>query len=365
MAEVTVRDITDAIARQAPWSKAAGWDPVGLQLGDSGAAVRRVAVCHEVTEAVVAAVEADPVDLVVAYHPLLFKPTVRLVAGRSPAGRAYRLVRAGVALAIAHTNFDVASGGVADQLADALHLEETTGFGPVSTADSVKIVTFVPTADVERVAAALAAAGGGHIGNYRSCSFRSDGIGAFEPASWASPAAGRPGAMNHEPEVRLEMVAPRGSEPALVAALLANHPYEEPAYDIYDRRGNDGMVGRVGRVTPGTTVRALAQLAATVLGGTVRLSWAGDAPGLVAVVPGSGAGYIGEAIAAGAGVLVTGDVGHHDARRALDAGLSVIDPGHARTERPGVAALLNLVTSAAPEAVDLTAIDPSPWEGVQ
>ena len=62
---------------------------------------------------------------------------------------------------------------------------------------------------------------------------------------------------------------------------------------------------------------------------------------------------------------MTGDVRHHEARRAIDLGLSIIDPGHARTERPGVGALLTLVQGTGLEVVDLTGIDPSPWEGVQ
>lgn len=365
MPDVTVGDVLDAIGRSAPWSKAAGWDPVGLQLGDRTAPARRVAVCHEVTPAVVASVEGGQIDLLVAYHPLLFRPTTRLTAGRSPSGRAYRLVRSGVALAVAHTNFDVAPGGVADALAAAIGLEDTTGFGPVAGEESIKVVTFVPAGDVARVTDAMGAAGAGRIGNYRSCFFRADGVGTFEAASWASPTAGTAGARNDEPETRVEMIAPRAAEAAVVAALVAHHPYEEPAYDVYDRRGNDSMIGRIGRPPGGTTVRSFAQLVGSALGDVVRLSWASDEMGLVAVVPGSGAGFIEAAAAAGAGVLVTGDVGHHDARRAVDAGVTVIDPGHARTERPGMTALFNLVATASPEAVDLTGVDPSPWESVQ
>ncbi|HKC51628.1 MAG TPA: Nif3-like dinuclear metal center hexameric protein, partial [Myxococcota bacterium] len=76
-----ISDILAALAARAPFERAAEWDPVGLVLGDASAQVRKVAVCHEVTEAVVAALESDPVDLLVAYHPLLFQPTNRLVAG--------------------------------------------------------------------------------------------------------------------------------------------------------------------------------------------------------------------------------------------------------------------------------------------
>ena len=95
------------------------------------------------------------------------------------------------------------------------------------------------------------------------------------------------------------------------------------------------------------------------------MSWSSDDVTLVAVVPGSGSDFIDAAAATGAQVLVTGDVSHHGARKALDRGLSVLDPGHARTERPGVLALRNLVAASAPDIVDLTGVDPSPWEMVQ
>ena len=47
----TVGDTLAALSALAPPDKAAGWDPVGLQLGDPGAGAGPVAVCHEVTDA--------------------------------------------------------------------------------------------------------------------------------------------------------------------------------------------------------------------------------------------------------------------------------------------------------------------------
>lgn len=366
MASVSVADVIQGIGQAAPWAKAAGWDPVGLQLGDPTAVVERVAVCHEVTESVVATVEEDPVDLVVSYHPLLFQPTAKLVAGRTPTGRALRLIGKGVNLAVAHTNFDVAPNGSAAALAEALGVTNPVGFGPLHGGESVKVVSFVPEEHVDKVAAAMSAAGAGRIGNYHSCSYRSDGVGTFVPESWANPSVGAAGDFNRQPEVRLEMIAPRHAEAAVVSALIDFHPYDEPAYDVYDRRGNDGMVGRVGRPPAGTTARSFATLAAEVLGGgDVRLTWGGPEFNLVAVVPGSGADFIDSALGAGANLLVTGDVSHHRARYAADRGLGLIDPGHARTERPGVARLLELVQRVAPSVTDLTGLDPSPWEPVK
>ncbi len=354
----TVGELLAALDAVAPLSKAGGWDPVGLQLGDAEGSARRVAVCHEITGAVVDRLVAESVDLAIVYHPLLFRPTTRLVAGSGPAGRAYRLLRAGVAVAVVHTAYDVAAGGAADALADALGLSGVTGFGPNWGPESVSVVSYVPAADTDAVAAAMAAAGAGVIGNYRGCSYRSDGTGTFLPGVGANPHVGDSGVLNREPETRLEMVAPRGRLDAVVAALVASHPYEEPAYNVFDHKGNAGLIGRRGARE--TTVGELADAAADVLGGVVRVAGERSRPvATVAAIPGSGGSFV--AAAAGSDVLVTGDIGHHTARQALDLGMAVIDPGHGPTERPGVARLYAAVAAVVKDPVDLTQTDPDPW----
>jgi dinuclear metal center YbgI/SA1388 family protein len=353
---MNVAEILTAVGRAAPWDKAAGWDPVGLQLGDGSLEARAVAVCHEVTEAVVAEVEGGNIDLLIAYHPLLFQPTNRLVAGRSAAGRAYRLIRAGTAVAVIHTNFDVAPGGVADALAEALELTETTGFGPVEAEDSVKIVTFVPEAAADLVAGAMSGAGGGVIGNYSGCSFRAAGTGTFFAGEGTSPAAGSVGKLNREPEVRLEMSVPAARRNGVIRALVAAHPYEEPAFDVYPVSGNLGLIGRVGRAADDATLQTMIDQVRFALGDHgMRVSGDPSRPiDRVAVSPGSGAASIGSAAATGADLLVTGDLSHHRMVEAADRGMAVIDAGHVATELPGMRRLYDLVAGIVPDAVDLT-----------
>jgi dinuclear metal center YbgI/SA1388 family protein len=356
-------EFLEALALRAPWSKAAHWDPVGLQLGDPLAPIRRVAVCHEVTEAVVAALEADPVDLLVSYHPLLFQPTRSLIAGPTPEGRALRLVRVGVALACAHTNFDVAAGGAADALAEALDLRDAEGFGPLYGPETVKVVTFLPEGSAAPVLDAVVAAGAGRIGSYTHCSFYAPGTGTFYPGEGTDPAVGERGILNREPEHRLEFVAPRGRLEEVVTALVAAHPYEEPAYDLYDRRGDAGLVGRLGRVEGALRLDGLVERVREALGPTpVRV--AGDPARTVrcvAVVPGAGSEFLGLACSLGADAAVTGDVSHHRAREALDRGMALLDPGHAATERPGVRRLEALVREVGGECRSLLDLDPDPW----
>lgn len=362
MSGTSVGDVLAALGRTAPWDKAAGWDPVGLQLGDAATPVERAAVCHEVTEEVMAVVEADPPDLLTAYHPLLFRPTTRVVAGPSAEGRAYRLLRAGVALAVVHTNLDVADGGTADALAEALELGEVRGFGPIYAADAVKLATFVPAAAVDSVAVALAAAGAGTIGNYTHCSFRTTGSGTFFAGEGTEPVVGGAGELNVEPEVRLEMVAPRSSQAAVLEALLAAHPYEEPAFDVYPVQANAGMIGRLGVLPQATRLQDFAATVATRLeAAEVRVAGAAAEVDRVAVIPGSGGDFLAAAASAGAEVVVTGDVSHHRAAELNQRGVAVIDAGHAATERPGVRRLYAAMRQVVPATTDLTHLDPTPW----
>ncbi len=363
MGTLLVRDLLRGLARRAPLQKAAGWDPVGLQLGDPGGTVRGTAVCHEVTERVVAALESEPVDLLVSYHPLLFRPIRSFIAGPGPGGRAFRLVRAGVALACAHTNFDVVPSGAADALAEALGLEQVEGFGPLYGPESEKVVTFVPEGDADRVLDAVVEAGAGTIGKYTHCSFRTIGTGTFFASEGTTPATGERGALNREPEVRLEFVAPRARLDEILSALLAAHPYEEPAYDVYERRGDAGLVGRIGTFPAAITLATfVAQLGDALGPAVIRFAGPPDrSVSRVAVVPGSGGDYLDLASARGADVVVTGDISHHRAREAIDRGLSVVDPGHVPTERPGVRRLQEWVGELGVPCRSLLDLDPDPW----
>lgn len=360
---MTIADVLAGLARLVDGDKRASWDPHGLQVGDPSRPVETVGVCHEVTEAVVERVAGSSVDLLVTYHPLLFRETRRFVAGRNPAGRAFRLATAGVAVATVHTAFDTAPGGTADALADVFELGERSGFGLVEPSPTVKVVVFVPADRVDAIAASMARAGAGDIGTYSGCSFRAVGTGTFLPGEGSEPSIGSVGVPEAVPEVRLEMVAPAASRDRVVAALVAAHPYEEPAYDVYETVSNAGFVGRIGSLPPGTTLGDVVEITRGRLGSS-GLRVTGDPARTVetlAVVPGSGSSYVSQAAAVGADVIVTGDVDHHRAVAARDAGVDVVDPGHAATERPGMASLVRVTGRLGVELRDLTELDPGPW----
>lgn len=122
-----VADVYRLLDERFPFANAASWDPVGLQLGDMGRDAGQVAVAHEITDSVVESVLSGGFRTVVAYHPLLFEPITAVVAGRSPSGRALRLLEAGVSLLVVHTAMDVAPFGTGDALLMSIGVQ-TEGF---------------------------------------------------------------------------------------------------------------------------------------------------------------------------------------------------------------------------------------------
>ena len=97
-----------------------------------------------------------------------------------------------------------------------------------------KLVVFVPLTHLEKVRAAVCAAGAGKIGgNYDNCTFYTIGTGAFRPLKGASPFIGKLGKLEKVREARLETIIAKNDLKKVVAAMKKSHPYEEPAFDIY------------------------------------------------------------------------------------------------------------------------------------
>lgn len=146
-----------------PPSTAADWDAVGPVCGDPDAEVTTVLFAVDPVQVVVDEAVDVGADLLVTHHPLFLRGTSTVYAGTAKGRLVHRLVRSGCALMVAHTNADVAVGGVSDALAAAIGLQGTvplvpaadrvTGYGRVGTlASAMPLREFA-----ERVASALPA----------------------------------------------------------------------------------------------------------------------------------------------------------------------------------------------------------------
>jgi hypothetical protein len=234
----------------------------------------------------------------------------------------------------------VVEGGVNDGLAEIIGIRDGRPIGDFVArpgGDNFKLVVFVPVDAVNKVADAVFEAGAGTIGNYSRCSYRTEGKGTFLPLEGSRPAVGKKGKFEEVAEVRFEAVVPAERLTDAVSAMRKAHPYEVPAFDVfklYDVESTFGL-GRMGRVVPARSLDEIIReikkhtgaKAAGVVGRqkrTVRKA---------AVCAGSCGKIINQVIAAGCDLYVTGELKHHHALAAQEAGVSCLCLSHSVSER--------------------------------
>ncbi|HTV46946.1 MAG TPA: Nif3-like dinuclear metal center hexameric protein [Phycisphaerae bacterium] len=333
----------------APLNLAEQWDKVGLVSAPTEPTlIERILVALDLTTQVRNEALKYSVDLLICYHPPLFKPLEHLRAdGHTPAALAVELSQHGVWIYSPHTALDAAQDGTNDALAAVLNLKVTGSLIPRQAAKHVKLVTFVPEADVEKVATAVFDAGAGHIGiesRYSQCSFRTPGTGTFFGDESTSPAVGVKGQLEFVREIRFETVVPVSCLDQVVLALRQAHPYEEPAFDLLtmETLPQAPGLGRIAELDKPLTLRALAenckrrlQLSAvrTIGNSDSRIARAAVLAGSCGLLPlenRSGKPF---------DCVITGELKHHDALSFAAAGISAILLGHGESEKPVLSTL--------------------------
>jgi dinuclear metal center YbgI/SA1388 family protein len=335
-----ISDMLDFLKEFAPLSLAAAWDNVGLLLGDDTVPLRGVMTCLTLTPEVAREAIGAGANLIVAHHPILFHPIKRLTAGTAEGRMLLELTGAHIAVYSPHTAFDKCAGGINDIIAQRLGLADCTPLQDQEGPRQCKIVAFVPDQDLAKVAAALFAAGAGHIGQYSQCSFRLAGTGTFFGSEATHPVVGEKGRREEVSEWRLEAICPEASLTEALAALRRAHSYEEPAYDVYPLRvePNRFGVGRLGALPQPTSLQSLGQIVKTALAANY-VQMMGDLNRLVrsvAIVCGAGADFVDAAVAKKADVLLTGEARFHQVLAAKNQGMALLLPGHYATERCGI-----------------------------
>lgn len=332
MKKVNGHEIISLFEQWSPKRFAEDWDPVGLHIGQLNRPVEKVLITLDVNEKVIDEAISEGANLIIAHHPPIFRP-MKYIWTDTPQGRLIeKCIKHDIAVYAAHTNLDVAPGGVNDLLAQCLHLQQVEVMEPTLSDPLYKLAVFCPVDHADNLRAALAHAGAGAIGDYIGCSFSSTGTGRFTPIAGAEPFIGKVGNEEAVSEERIEVVLPGPLKEKVLKAMLASHPYEEPAYDFFvlDQRTEEFGLGRVGKLDNEMTLEEFA----------LFVKKAFDVPAVrvvgelntrvrkVAVLGGSGSKYIRAAKRKGADVFVTGDMDFHSAQDAEMMNLGIVDPGH-------------------------------------
>jgi dinuclear metal center YbgI/SA1388 family protein len=367
----TLGEITELLDEWFPPQHADDWDAVGLVLGDPSVDVRRILLAVDPVAAVADEAVLQDADLLVTHHPL-FPKGVHGFAATDPKGRlAHRLLTNGCALFTAHTNADSPAGGVSESLALALGLQDVRPLEADQAPPLDKIVVFAPVEAAERIRTALADAGAGAIGDYDSCTFTSTGEGRFRPLEGASPAIGEVGRGEVVPEARIETICPRHLRSVAVAAMLAAHPYEEPAYDVLELAALDDPdrgSGRIGRLRSPMSLGDFAGHVATVLDETAHgVRVAGDRDQQVETVGlcgGAGDFLLDRARSAGVDVYLTSDLRHHPASELREHGApALVDVAHWAAESTWLPVLRRRLLDALGDTVEVnvSTTNTDPW----
>lgn len=330
-----IRDIINAFEKWTPSAYAEDFDNVGLLVGRPDTEVTGILIAHDALEAVVDEAIEGNCNLIVCYHPIIFKG-LKSLTGRTYVERAVmKALENKIAIYALHTALDNAYHGMNAKICEKLGLENQKIL--MHQKNTIKkLVTYVPSKDADRVRQAIFDAGAGNIGNYDLCSFNMEGRGSFRGNEDSNPQLGSRGELEWVEEVQLNITFPRHRESAVIAALKTAHPYEEVAYEITSLENNNQHIGigMVGRLPEAMTEEEFLNHLKKVFNLKVirHSALLGKSVERVAVLGGSGAFAIGAAKAAGADIFVTGDLKYHDFFQG-EGKIVLADIGHFETEQ--------------------------------
>jgi len=354
---MTVNEIAKVLEELAPLAQAEDFDNVGLLVGDPQMKVTGVLVTLDTLENVVDEAIEKNHNLIVSFHPIIFKGLKRLTGSNYVERVVLKAIANNIAIYSMHTALDNSKMGVNAKICEVLGLKHPEILIPRSKSIK-KLTTYAPTADGESIKLALFNAGAGEIGKYSNCSYSLEGVGSFKAENGANPAIGKIGEVHYEKETQINVIYSFEKEKAILNALFDAHPYEEVAYEILtlENSNQDLGMGMIGNLDVEVDEKAFLQLVKERMNASVvrHSQLLGKKVKKVAVLGGSGAFSISAAKKSGADVLVTADLKYHDFYKAENQ-LVLADIGHFETEQFTKDLLVDYLTKKIPNfAVSLS-----------
>lgn len=332
-----IDEVIQLMGEIAPVRLAEDWDNVGLQVGDPSLDINNVLLALDLNAAVLEEAKAKDCGLIITHHPLIFK-AINSVNTQSETGRLImELIKNDIALFSAHTNLDIAEGGLNDFLADKLDLSKPEILSVSSEKNYYKLVVFVPESHLQKLKDSLYENGAGRIGNYSHSGFEVSGTGSFKPLADSDPFSGEKGRVNNVEEYRLETIIKAEDISKISKKMIKAHPYEEPAWDLYKLENLKDSKG-IGRIAYLKEPLSLEEFIIKLKNKLAlnNFKYIGSKDKMikkVALCSGSGADFIKDAAFNGADLYLTGDLKYHEAQLAEELNLALIDFGHYGSEK--------------------------------
>ena len=346
---MVLSEIIKVIEDFAPLSLQESYDNAGLYCGELSLEIDQILVCLDVTEAVVDEAIFSGCQLIIAHHPVIFKPIKKLTGSNYTERVMLKAIKNNIALYAAHTNLDNIAGGVNFKLAQKIGLKNIQILQP-SNNTLLKLTFFVPIEHSEKVLKAVCEAGAGQIGNYKACSFQVEGLGIFTPNENAIPYIGTANVKEYVTENRVEVVSPKHIQNKVLKALFASHPYEEVAYYLsgVENQNQEVGAGAIGELENPVSQNEFLQLLKLNLGlELVRFTSFDKEIKKVAVCGGVGSFLLKHAIASGADAFVTADFKYHEFFDAENK-IMIADVGHYESENYTKEVFFELLTKKIP-----------------
>ena len=332
---MTVGEITSCLETWAPLAYAEDFDNVGLLVGSHAQNVKKVLVTHDALEEVIDEAIAENCELVVCFHPIIFKGLKKLTYATYVSRAVTKAIKHDISIYAIHTALDIQLNGVNAGLANALGLRDRAVIQP-AIGTIQKLTTHVPNKQLNAVQEALFAAGAGAMGHYDECSFIVVGEGGFKPLEGSKPFVGTNGTRHTAEETQLHMIFPKHLHTMVIKALLEAHPYETVAYEIttLENSRSDLGMGCIGNLPTGEQESDFLKKLKAILGTPVLKHSAllGNHIKRVAILGGSGSFAIESAMVQGADAYITADLKYHDFFRA-EASCLLVDVGHYESEQ--------------------------------
>jgi dinuclear metal center YbgI/SA1388 family protein len=335
--EMTGKDVIKYLEAWAPKGIAWERDNVGLQVGDPKIKIKNILLSLDLSEEVIESAKKDNCNLIITHHPLLFYPLKNLDVSKNRISKLIQmLIKNEMTLYSAHTNLDFTKFGVSYQLANRLTLKKIR-FLKNLTQNQVKLVVYVPETHLNNVAEVIHNAGGGVIGEYSHCSFRTGGTGAFKGSDESKPSIGKKLVLETVEEIKFEVVVDKWKLDQVISSMKKAHPYEEVAFDIYplDNENVNYGIGAIGELSESMSKNDFLKFVSSKLKvPSFRHTKTNKNKILtVAVCGGSCSELIDETIKQHADAFVTADIKYHAFQDAEEK-ILLVDAGHYETEVP-------------------------------
>jgi dinuclear metal center YbgI/SA1388 family protein len=345
-----VKEICSYLDAVVPVSFQESYDNSGLQAGNPENEIRSALLSLDVTEDVIAEAKSLGCGLVITHHPLIFTPLKKLI-GKTYVERVLMMaLKHEIAIYSSHTNLDILKEGVSRKMAVKLNLQNVRVLSPLKN-HLLKLVTYIPSDHLEKVRDALFAAGAGEIGNYDKCGFSIEGTGSFRGGVNTEPFAGEKGKFHLEKEIRFETIMLSHLKEQVIKALLATHPYEEVAYDLYslENEYNGAGFGCIGELADSVEEIEFLNSVSEIFNakGVKYSKLTGKKIKKVALCGGAGVNLLSDAVRAGAHAFITSDIRYHDYFHAANA-ILLVDTGHYESEKYSTEILYDLIIKKFP-----------------